>query len=93
MDPAILPVVLLAIGLASGAIPMALFASVPEVLPDPRSGGAGMAALMLGQNGGFVVGPLVFGALVTAAGWSAAGVAFAAISLAGAAVGWRARVR
>jgi MFS family permease len=88
-----LPVLLLLIGLASGALPAAVFASVPEVMGDPRHAGAGMAAIMFGQNGGFVMGPLAFGALVTATAWTTAGAVLGAVSLAGAAVGWRARVR
>jgi MFS family permease len=93
VDSAWLPAVLLLVGLVSGAIQSAIFASVPEVMRDPRLAGAGMAAILFGQNGGFVAGPVVFGALVTATAWTTAGAIFAAVSLAGAAVGWRARVR
>lgn len=89
----LLPVVLLAIGAATGAIPTALFSSVPEVMRDPRLVGAGMGALMVGQNAGFVFGPLVFGALVTATTWAVAGYVFGGVSVLGAITGWRARVR
>jgi hypothetical protein len=60
---------------------------------DPRLAGAGMAAIMFGQNGGFVVGPMAFGALATASAWTTAGAIMGGVSLAGAAVGWQARVR
>lgn len=88
-----LAILLVLIGLVSGALPAAVFASVPEVMGDPRLAGAGMAAVMFGQNGGFVVGPLAFGALVTVTTWTTAGAVLGSVSLAGAAVGWRTRVR
>ena len=88
-----LAILLVLIGLVSGALPAAVFASVPEVMGDPRLAGAGMAAVMFGQNGGFVVGPLAFGALVTVTTWTTAGAVLGGVSLAGAAVGWRTRVR
>ena len=91
--PALVPVLLLAIGLGSGALPAGIFASAPEAMKDPRLAGAGMAALMVGQNGGMVVGPVLFGALVTATGWAMAGLVLGVFSVAGAVVGWRARVR
>ena len=93
VDPAIIPVVLLVIGLGSGAVPAAIFASAPEAMRDPRLAGAGMSAIMVGQNGGMVLGPVLIGALITATGWVAAGLVLGGFSLAGAIVGWRARVR
>jgi hypothetical protein len=60
---------LLLLGITNGSIPSALFASAPEVMPEPRLTGAGMAALMLGQNAGFVVGPALFAALLPVMGW------------------------
>jgi MFS family permease len=93
VDAGMVPIVLLAVGLASGAIPTALFASVPEVMRDPRLAAAGMGALMVGQNAGFVFGPMLFGTLVTATTWAVAGYVFGGVSIAGAITGWRARVR
>jgi predicted MFS family arabinose efflux permease len=91
--PALVPALLLAIGLGSGALPAAIFSSAPEAMRDGRAAGAGMAALMLGQNGGMVLGPVMFGALVTATTWPTAGLVLGAFSLAGAVLGSRARVR
>jgi MFS family permease len=88
-----LALLLLLLGVTNGSIPSALFASVPEVMPAPRLVGAGMAALMLGQNAGFVVGPVLFAALLPAMGWESVGLAFAAVGLAAAGVGWQVRVR
>ena len=42
-DGALIPVSLLCLGLAVGAVPAAVFASVPEVVPHPHLTGAGMA--------------------------------------------------
>jgi len=63
------------------------------VMPEARLAGAGMAALMLGQNAGFVVGPALFAALLPTMGWGSVGIAFALLAVAAAAVGWRVRVR
>jgi MFS family permease len=93
VDPSILPLVLLALGFVSSMIPASVFAAVPEVMADPRSAGSGMAAVMLGQNGAFVVGPLVFSALLAATDWAVAGFAFALVALACAGVGALTRVR
>lgn len=89
----LLPVALVAMGLMSGAIPSAIFASVPEVVPGPWLIPAGMAAIMVGQNLGFVAGPQLFGAVQPAVGWAAAGAVFALAAVGAALVGWRVRVR
>jgi MFS family permease len=87
-----LAAMLFVVGVTNGSIPAALFASVPDAMPDPRLAGAGMAALMLGQNAGFVIGPALFAALLPVMGWASIGVAFAVVGMAAAAVGWKARV-
>ncbi len=56
-------------GILIGGIPTATFAAAPEVMKDPRLAGIAMAVLMLGQNIGMMVGPLVFGNLVPTVGW------------------------
>jgi MFS family permease len=93
VGPALLPPVLLAIGLGSGALPAAIFASAPEAMRDQRLAGAGMAALMVGQNAGMVLGPAIFGMLVTATAWSTGGLVLGGVTVVAALVGWRARVR
>ena len=89
----LLAVGLLLFGTVTGAIPSAVFAAVPDALPHPRLGGAGMAGIMLGQNGGFVVGPILFAALLPFLGWQASADASGVLLVAAAGVGWRARVR
>jgi predicted MFS family arabinose efflux permease len=89
----LLAAVLLLFGMVTGAIPSAIFASVPDALPHPRLTGAGMAGIMLGQNAGFVVGPLMFAALLPFLGWPAT-AAVSGVLVAGAAlIGWRVKVR
>ena len=92
-DGALIPVSLLCLGLAMGTVPAAVFASVPEVVPHPRLTGAGMAGTMLGQNAGFVIGPLVFVVLLPAFGWAGTAAIFGLVALLGALVGSRIRLR
>lgn len=90
---AALPFALVAMGMVSGAIPSAIFASVPEVVQAPDLVPAGMAAIMVGQNGGFVAGPILFAVLLPPLGWPGTAAASGVLAIAGALVGWRARVR
>ncbi|MBK8901072.1 MAG: MFS transporter [Anaerolineaceae bacterium] len=61
------------LGLIAGAVPTATFAAAPEVMQSPQLAGLGLAVIMLGQNLGMFVAPVLFGALVEADGWVAAG--------------------
>jgi MFS family permease len=88
-----LAVALFGFGVIVGSIPSAIFASVPDAVPHPRLAGAGMAGIMLGQNGGFVVGPILFAALTPVLGWAPAAAATGVLVLVAAIVGWRVRVR
>jgi MFS family permease len=92
-DGALIPVSLLCLGLAMGAVPAAVFASAPEVVPHPHLTGAGMAGIMLGQNAGFVIGPLVFVVLLPALSWAGTAAIFGLVALLGALVGSRIRLR
>ena len=90
---ALLAVALFAFGVFVGAIPAAIFASVPEAVPHPRLAGAGMAGIMLGQNAGFVVGPMAFAQLQPILGWAPTAALTGVLVLVAAIVGWRVRVR
>lgn len=92
-DGALIPVSLLCLGLAMGAVPAAVFASAPEVVPNPHLTGAGMAGIMLGQNAGFVIGPFVFVVLLPALSWAGTAAIFGLVALLGALVGSRIRLR
>lgn len=80
-------------GLVIGIIPTNIFAGAVEAAGDPEQGGAAMAVIMVGQNAGMLVGPLIYGALVEAAGWPAAFAGLAVLAALGLAAGWLAKVR
>ncbi|MCB8976115.1 MAG: MFS transporter [Ardenticatenaceae bacterium] len=62
------------LGLIAGAVPTATFAAAPEVMQSPQLAGLGLAVIMLGQNLGMFVAPMMFGALVESSGWVTAGL-------------------
>ncbi len=80
-------------GLLIGSIPTATFAAAPEVMRDPRMAGIAMAVLMLGQNIGMVIGPILFGSLVSVIGWAATGFCLIPVLLLGFLFGWLVEVR
>ena len=67
-------------------IPVSILAAVPEVMPDIRLVGIGMAVIIFGQNLGLIIGPPLFGGLVEGASWGIAAYAFAPLCLLGALV-------
>ena len=86
-------VVLILQGLVFGVIPTNIMAAAVEAAGDERQGGAAMAVIMVGQNAGMLLGPIVFGALAEGAGWPAAFASLAAMSALGLLAGWLVRVR
>jgi MFS family permease len=81
------------IGLALGLIPTNVFSAAVEAAGDERLGGLAMAVIMVGQNAGMLVGPIIFGALAEGPGWPAAFASLAVMSAVGLLCGWLARVR
>ena len=88
-----LVVVLVVTGLALGLVPMAIFSAAVEASGDERQGGMAMAIIMVGQNAGMLLGPIVFGTLAQSAGWPAAFASLAVMSVLGLVAGWLAKVR
>jgi MFS family permease len=80
-------------GVLIGGVPTAIFAAAPEVMQDPRLAGIAMAVLMLGQNIGMVIGPLLFGSLVALIGWTATSFCLIPVLLLGFLFGWLVKVR
>ena len=80
-------------GIFIGSIPTATFAAAPEVMDDPRQAGIAMAILMLGQNVGMVIGPILFGSLISSIGWVAAGYCLIPVLLLGFIFGQLVKVR
>lgn len=88
-----IPALMVLLGLVVGAIPTATFAAAPEVMGSPRLAGLGLAVIMLGQNLGMFVGPVLFGQLVESLGWFAAGAWMVPVALLGFLAAWKVRVR
>ena len=80
-------------GLAAGAIATATFAAAPEVMRKPQWAGLGLAVILIGQNLGQLVGPVLLGQLIGRVGWIAAGYVLIPICLLGFASAWLVRVR
>jgi MFS family permease len=82
-----------ALGFIAAAIAPATFSSVANVTKPGRPIGITIAALMIGQNLGQLLGPLVFGGLVQKIGWLPAGYWMILVALAGLAFTWIIRMK
>lgn len=81
------------IGLFMGVIPAATFAAAPDIMGNPQLAGLGMAAVLVGQNVGQLIGPILFGRLVQNLGWTTAGYMVIPVCILGFASGWMVKVR
>ena len=86
-------VFMILLGLVAGAVPTATFAAAPEIMGKPESAALGLAVVIMCQNLGMFVGPMLFGVLAQSIGWAVAGYAMIPIALAGFVFAWRVRVR
>jgi MFS family permease len=80
-------------GLFFGLIPTNIFAAAVEAAGHEKQGGMAMAMIMVGQNGGMLLGPVIFGALAEGAGWSAAFISLSGLAALGFVAGWLAKVQ
>jgi DHA1 family inner membrane transport protein len=80
-------------GLVPRIIPTDIFAGAVESAWDERQGGAAMAVIMVGQNAGMLLGPVIYGTLVESAGWPAAFASLAVMCALCLLAGWLANVR
>jgi DHA1 family inner membrane transport protein len=88
------PIVLMVVnGFVMGVIPTNIFAGTVEIAGDERQGGAAMPVIMVGQNAGMLLGPIVFGTLARSVGWPVATASLAVMSALGLLTGWLAKVR
>ena len=79
---AAIPLFLVVFGLVGGAIPTMIFASLPEVMERPELAGIGMGGVVMLQNLGLLLGPVMFGRIVQVSGnWALAGYAMIPITL------------
>jgi nitrate/nitrite transporter NarK len=81
------------LGFVAGAVPTATFAAAPEVMKNPQLAGLGLAVIMVGQNLGMFVAPILFGKLVESLSWAAAGYWLIPMALLGFVAGWLVKVR
>ena len=87
-----LVVLIIVQGLVGGLVPTNIFSAGVEVVGDERLGGLAMGVIMVGQNAGMLVGPVIFGALAeSAGGWPLAFGSLAVMCLLGAVAGWLAK--
>jgi predicted MFS family arabinose efflux permease len=80
-------------GFVIGFIPTATFAAAPEVMRHPELAGLGLSAILLGQNFGQLLGPVIFGSIVKSLSWTTAGFMLIPICLLAFGLGWAVRVR
>jgi len=93
MDAKIVIIQFILQGIAVGLVPTNMISSVVSVAGDERLSGLAMGALMVGQNAGMMLGPVVFGALAESGGWALAYLCLVPLYLLGAVCGWRTRLK
>ena len=71
------------LGLMMGVIPPAVFAAAPDIMGKPQLAGIGLAVILVGQNLGQLVGPILFGGIVQSQGWAMAGYMLIPICIVG----------
>lgn len=84
---------LVLMAVVAGAIPTATFAAAPEVMPRPELAGLGLAVILIGQNLGQLLGPVLFGQMAEQWGWVTASLFLLPVCLAGFISAWLVRVR
>jgi MFS family permease len=91
---AAIPMFMIAFGVFAPAIPTMVMASVPEIVERPELAGIGMGVVVMLQNLGLLLGPVMFGRLVQTTGnWAMAGYALTPFCLLGVLIGLTVRVR
>ena len=85
--------IMVAQGIIVGAIPTAIFAAAAEVMRKPEWAGLGLAVVLIGQNLGQLLGPILFGQIVQSSGWLMAGYMMIPFCLIGFISAWLVKVR
>lgn len=78
-----IPASMVLLGILAGAIPTCIFTSIPEIVGWEAPAGIGMGVILIGQNLGQLLGPVVFGQLVQTIGWMPAAFCTIPLLLAG----------
>ena len=89
----LIPTSMIVLGILAGFIPTATFSAVPEVMGKAQLAGIGMGVIMLGQNFGQLLGPVIFGKLVETIGWANAGYWMIPVAAIGILAAWFTRMR
>jgi MFS family permease len=89
----LVPLSMVVLGIIAGSLPSATFAAVPEVMGDGRMSGIGIGVIMVGQNLGQLVGPVIFSSLVESTGWVTAGYWTIAVVMVGLVATWFTKMR
>ena len=76
-----------------GAVPTATFAAAPEVMKISQLAGLSLAVIMVGQNLGMFVAPVLFGKSIESIGWVTAVYRLIPIALTGFTIGRMVKVR
>jgi MFS family permease len=93
-DPTALLILIILTGLGVGVVPTNIFSAAVEVVGNERLGGLAMGVIMVGQNAGMLLGPIIFGALAeSAGGWPLAFGSLALMCLLGALAGGLAKLK
>ncbi|NIN69054.1 MAG: MFS transporter [Anaerolineae bacterium] len=91
---AAIPLFMIGFGVFAPAIPTMVMASVPEIVERPELAGIGMGVVVMVQNLGLLLGPVIFGRIVQTTGsWVMAGYALTPFCVLGVVVGLTVRVR
>ncbi len=80
-------------GIVAGTIPTATFAAAPQIMRRPQWAGLGLAVVLIGQNLGQLVGPLLVGQAIDSLGWITAGMLLIPVCLLGFVSAWMVRIR
>jgi len=80
-------------GIVTGLVPTNIFSAGVEAAGDDRLSGMAMGVIMVGQNAGSLLGPLLFSGLVESASWPIAFGSLGIVCVAGAAAGWLSKAR
>lgn len=78
-----IPASMVLLGILAGAVPTCIFTAIPEIVGWEAPAGLGMGVILIGQNLGQLLGPMVFGQLVELYGWMPAALSTIPLILAG----------
>jgi MFS family permease len=88
-----IPALMIPLGLLIGPIAPACLAAIPEVMKSPSSVGIGLGVIVLCQNLGMFIGPILFGKLVDITSWNMASYLMIPLCVAVIIATWNTKIR